>query len=508
MKNLCKVDGNNRVASGTLVMHVRLCCDSEVKVLHKSKGGGVEGVLAEIWRDMFTHNPVNEVTALLVSSAVLERALGDVYMLKGPAPCPSMLKDLLVTEQLKEILGEHVMCILRLVMGPPTSLNLRNVAWHGFPFPGEIPARCIWFLILLVPSIGRVLEERLVPVLMLHREPVVFPRTKLITEVDILSSKDLIEAVKDTQFSSWDTRMFWTNITSLYTQERYGECTALLLYYLEQGLRLVFATANNCENRILTAEATTLYTTFDENKCVTILHEDIKSYSVQFHRISLLKKEISTFFKKASETDSMILLQPDLSERKPNDPFQSTDEVSSLEAKLRDIVAMQQFATNRQQQMTLKQLRSRQRENFKKFLARFWKSVLKLCENLRTFTHHDKNKWTEGEELNKAVTALHGDIKSYRVQFHRISLLKKEYCDLHNLKSTVDEILQEKIHTLYRNSKCTIIAVGAIFWKSVMQICENLRTFTRHDKNKWTEGAELVYQLYDCIRSNLKQCFD
>ncbi|WAR20485.1 hypothetical protein MAR_002323 [Mya arenaria] len=131
---------------------------------------------------------------------------------------------------------------------------------------------------------------------------------------------------------------------------------------------------------------------------------------------------------------------------------------------------------------------------------------------------------------NKAVTALHGDIKSYRVQFHRISLLKKEYCDLHNLKSTVDEILQEKIHTLYRNSKIQQFATNrqqqltlkqlrsrqrdnfkkflARFWKSVMQICENLRTFTRHDKNKWTEGAELVYQLYDCIRSNLKQCFD
>ncbi|WAR20384.1 hypothetical protein MAR_002222 [Mya arenaria] len=170
---------------------------------------------------------------------------------------------------------------------------------------------------------------------------------------------------------------------------------------------------------------------------------------------------------------------------------------------------------------------------------------------------------------NKAVTALHGDIKSYRVQFHRISLLKKEYCDLHNLKSTVDEILQEKIHTLYRNSKiqqfatnrqqqltlkqlrsrqrdnfkkflasvpslllgpCTCVYLCCWqlyhldgiktregpqsnsklikFWKSVMQICENLRTFTRHDKNKWTEGAELVYQLYDCIRSNLKQCFD
>ncbi|XP_052766004.1 endoplasmic reticulum membrane-associated RNA degradation protein-like isoform X2 [Mya arenaria] len=99
---------------------------------------------------------------------------------------------------------------------------------------------------------------------MLHRQPVDFPHTKLITEVDILSIKDLLEALKGTQFVSWDTRMFWTKVTSLYKQERYGESSTLLLYYLEHGLRLVFATANNCENRILTAEATTVYTTFDE----------------------------------------------------------------------------------------------------------------------------------------------------------------------------------------------------------------------------------------------------
>jgi len=35
---------------------------------------------------------------------------------------------------------------------------------------------------------------------------------------------------------------------------RYAECCCLLLYYLEQSLRLVFATVNNCQDRVVTAE--------------------------------------------------------------------------------------------------------------------------------------------------------------------------------------------------------------------------------------------------------------
>ena len=43
-------------------------------------------------------------------------------------------------------------------------------------------------------------------------------------------------------------------ITNLSVSFRYSLCAALLLYYLEQGLRRVFVTANNCPDRALTAE--------------------------------------------------------------------------------------------------------------------------------------------------------------------------------------------------------------------------------------------------------------
>ncbi|KFQ61487.1 hypothetical protein N334_12741, partial [Pelecanus crispus] len=45
---------------------------------------------------------------------------------------------------------------------------------------------------------------------------------------------------------------------------RYADCVILLLPQLEAGLRLLFTTTNKCPNRLLTAEPSALYTTFDE----------------------------------------------------------------------------------------------------------------------------------------------------------------------------------------------------------------------------------------------------
>ena len=51
-----------------------------------------------------------------------------------------------------------------------------------------------------------------------------------------------------------DTCLNMVCITNLSVSFRYSFCAALLLYYLEQGLRRVFVTANNCPDRALTAE--------------------------------------------------------------------------------------------------------------------------------------------------------------------------------------------------------------------------------------------------------------
>ncbi|KAJ7401140.1 endoplasmic reticulum membrane-associated RNA degradation protein-like [Pitangus sulphuratus] len=63
----------------------------------------------------------------------------EVYLLKGN-DCPFLLRDLLTSEQLAVVFGQAVMDVLRIFIGSPYGLNLRNVLWHGFASPQEIPA--------------------------------------------------------------------------------------------------------------------------------------------------------------------------------------------------------------------------------------------------------------------------------------------------------------------------------------------------------------------------------
>ena len=45
-------------------------------------------------------------------------------------------------------------------MGSPFSLNLRNLAWHGFALPGELSPALANTLLLLLPSIGQLLQQK------------------------------------------------------------------------------------------------------------------------------------------------------------------------------------------------------------------------------------------------------------------------------------------------------------------------------------------------------------
>ena len=87
-------------------------------------------------------NAADHNLCLLLLTSSLEHALGDVYLSYSSASqCPSLLKDLLATRELKEVFGNTVVSLLHIVIGPPSSLNLRNVLWHGFASPGEVPVQ-------------------------------------------------------------------------------------------------------------------------------------------------------------------------------------------------------------------------------------------------------------------------------------------------------------------------------------------------------------------------------
>jgi hypothetical protein len=83
--------------------------------------------------------PSNVILSFLLLFCILERALGDIYTSYTGSKCPSNLKDLLSSKGIRALLGENISLILYVLSGPPEGVNLRNVLWHGFVSPTEIP---------------------------------------------------------------------------------------------------------------------------------------------------------------------------------------------------------------------------------------------------------------------------------------------------------------------------------------------------------------------------------
>ena len=47
--------------------------------------------------------------------------------------------------------------LLLLLLGPPCTLNVRNLVWHGFVAPQQLPRRLLALLLLLAASVGALL---------------------------------------------------------------------------------------------------------------------------------------------------------------------------------------------------------------------------------------------------------------------------------------------------------------------------------------------------------------
>ncbi|XP_047413309.1 endoplasmic reticulum membrane-associated RNA degradation protein isoform X8 [Sciurus carolinensis] len=149
--------------------------------------------------------------SLMKLTSCLERALGDVFLLIGKE-CPFLLRDLLASEELAQVFGQSVMNVLKVFIGSPCGLNLRNILWHGFASPQEIPPKCYF------------------------------------------------RGTLGTRTSDDEVHLYIKNhVTILEICSDQVHITQL-----ETGLRRVFAAVNQCPDRLLTAESTALYTTFDE----------------------------------------------------------------------------------------------------------------------------------------------------------------------------------------------------------------------------------------------------
>ncbi|NXI80571.1 EMARD protein, partial [Rhipidura dahli] len=235
--------------------------------------------------DVLQYTQATEVAlGLMKLTSCLERALGDVYLLKGN-DCPFLLRDLLVSDQLADIFGQAVMNVLRVFIGSPHGLNLRNVLWHGFASPQEIPAKYCAMLLFLTAGLGQLLQTYLLQTkcVLVHRPYVIFTSLEELDTFPDLNNEILSiaeELVKQSSFVLKIMVPFWIAALTAFKQSKYADSVILLLPQLEVGLRLLFTTTNKCPNRLLTAESSALYTTFDEMLAKHLDNEEVNQLPV------------------------------------------------------------------------------------------------------------------------------------------------------------------------------------------------------------------------------------
>ncbi|XP_031793312.1 endoplasmic reticulum membrane-associated RNA degradation protein isoform X3 [Sarcophilus harrisii] len=212
----------------------------------------------EIFVALKSSQPAAVPLSLMKLTSCLERALGNVFLLIGKE-CPFLLRDLLVSKELAEVFGQSVMNILRVFIGSPCGLNLRNILWHGFASPQEIPPKYCSMLVLLTAGLGQLLKIYLqrTNFKFIHRPFLTFTQLKeLIIFPDINDEVLSVveELIKKSTFVLKIMIPFWEAVIMKFRSHRYADCIILLLTQLETGLRKVFTTVNKCPKRFLTAE--------------------------------------------------------------------------------------------------------------------------------------------------------------------------------------------------------------------------------------------------------------
>ncbi|XP_060061186.1 endoplasmic reticulum membrane-associated RNA degradation protein isoform X4 [Erinaceus europaeus] len=219
---------------------------------------GFPELFPEIFDALRSLQPPAASLSLMKLTSQLERALGDVFLLIGKE-CPFLLRDLLASEELARVFGMSVMGVLRVFAGSPRGLNLRNILWHGFAAPREIPTKYCSMMVLLTAGLGQLLRTYLQETqsALTHRPALTLPHLEdlgVFPDVTDELLSVLAEAKERSAFIVRTMLPYWDTVLTAFRAQRFADCTALLLAQLEAGLRKVFAAVNKCPKRLLTAE--------------------------------------------------------------------------------------------------------------------------------------------------------------------------------------------------------------------------------------------------------------
>jgi hypothetical protein len=181
---------------------------------------------------------------------------------------PTKLNELFLLPELKLVLGEDIVFLLRAFIGPLNGLNLRNVTIHGFITPEEFHPSYATFLFVLIASLGDLVSTYFQGREYYYREWFDFNIDIGPTIVDHTS---LAQDATYIQEHLFQTSLFilpqwlscWKKSLDLYMKQRYFHFLVSIFPLMEHSIRRIYVCSNEVEDRLITAEKDALYTTLD-----------------------------------------------------------------------------------------------------------------------------------------------------------------------------------------------------------------------------------------------------
>ncbi|XP_002121720.4 endoplasmic reticulum membrane-associated RNA degradation protein-like isoform X1 [Ciona intestinalis] len=224
---------------------------------------------------LLSNAKVDMVVHLLHITAALERALRGIY-LQQDSCCPFLLRDLLNSSIVVDVLGNTHGKLLKILFGGPESLNLRNLLWHGFVSPTDIPTVYFFATLITIGEISTCLTENQV-------QSVTLPFIKKVdTELLICDyfkgvqikehCDEIVQIFQSSNYVSPAMLPYFVEALKLFQNSRYGYCVITLLPQIEHILRCRYAHCNGFPERVKTAQSTEFYIIMDD-----VLNENLKN---------------------------------------------------------------------------------------------------------------------------------------------------------------------------------------------------------------------------------------
>lgn len=162
-------------------------------------------------------------------------------------------------------------------MGTPNAINLRNIVWHGFPNPKEIPDYYTSILIIIIHSLGSELNSKQIDHFTERPKATDFQilceqvSNQLLLRSKFVNEGEYFEQIKDHAWLHEEFKLYWYRIFQYYKRKQFWNFVILIIPQIELLLRFIYAQANDYD---VTAKLDEYYITMDSIFECNVINEE------------------------------------------------------------------------------------------------------------------------------------------------------------------------------------------------------------------------------------------